>query len=248
LCLLEFTLNVTAPDWPEIDSLVQTSGALGFGLSFHAPYKGPYNPRGFSGRRRRELEELFAPVLEYAAAVGRTERPTPLVVHGAKGADARAALRRDTIAFLTWIQTQRANLCPVLELRVREEDTVKIGDSKADLMVTVSRWGTRRGGICWDLGHDARNAAETIPPGFIEHVRHVHVHDLSPHGKDHYPLVFEDDFTRHHLGDLCRAGYDRALILEVDGHIVTRLARERYTTSTRILRESLRRVAEPFYG
>jgi sugar phosphate isomerase/epimerase len=123
---------------------------------------------------------------------------------------------------------------------------VKIGDSKADLMEIVPGWGTPCGGICWDLGHDARNGSDPAPPGFVDRVNHVHVHDLSPDGEDHHPLLFGNVSYREHLRDLHQAGYSRAIILEVDGHIVARLARERETTAYRLLRESLHKMAESF--
>ena len=248
LHVLEFTLNLTAPDWPEFDTLITACRELGFRLSFHAPYKGPYNLSGFSGPQRPALEALFAPAVGYAAAIARRQGPTPLVVHGAKGTGARESLRRDTEAFLAWIEGREPNLCPALELRVREQDMVKIGDSKKDLMAMVPCWRTPCGGICWDLGHDARNGPEIAPPGFIERVSHVHVHDLSPDGEDHNPLLFGNVLYREHLQDLRQAGYNRAIILEVNGHVVTRLAAERETTSGCILRESLHKLSESFHG
>jgi sugar phosphate isomerase/epimerase len=248
LRVLEFTLNLTAPDWPRVDELVRACLELGFKLSFHAPYKGPHNPAGFSGLRRQALEELFAPVVSYAAAVARKQGPTTLVVHGAKGEGAREALRRDTEAFLAWIEGQGADLCLALELRVREEGVVKIGDSKADLMEIVLGWCPRCGGICWDLGHDARNGSEIAPPGFLEWVRHVHAHDLSPAGEDHHPFLFENVSYRTHLERLRQVGYNRAIILELDGHVVSRLAGHSKSASEGILRDSLRKLAESSHG
>jgi sugar phosphate isomerase/epimerase len=248
LRVLEFTLNLATPDWPEIDNLVRACRALGFRLSFHAPYKGPYNPAGFSGSRRQALERLFAPAVSYAAAIARREGLTPLVVHGAKGEGARESLACDTEAFLAWIEGQEPNLCPALELRVREHDMVKIGDSKADLMAIISRWRMPRGGICWDLGHDARNGSESVPPGFLERVGHMHVHDLSPDGEDHYPLLFGNVSYRAHLQRLRQVGYNRAIILELDGHVVSRLAGEDKSASERILRDSLQKLGAPFHG
>ncbi|MGD2176450.1 MAG: TIM barrel protein [Anaerolineae bacterium] len=247
LSVLEFTLNLAAPDWSEFDELVRACLELGFRLSFHAPYKGPYNPAGFSGPRGQALAGLFAPAVSHAAAIARRQGPTPLVVHGAKGEGARESLACDTEAFLAWIEGQEPNLCPALELRVREHDIVKIGDSKADLMAFISRWRTPRGGICWDLGHDARNGSESVPPGFTERVGHVHAHDLSPDGEDHYPLLFENVSHRAHLQRLRQVGYNRAIILELNGHVVSRLAGGNKSASERILRDSLQKLAEPFH-
>lgn len=247
LSVLEFTLNPAAADWPEMHDLVQACLELGFRLSFHATYKGPYNPSGFAGLRREAVEELLAPVVAYAAAVSRKQGPTTFVVHGAKGEGPRGALRRDTEAFLAWIEGRGPHLCLALELRVCEQGVVKIGDSKADLMVIASHFRTPRVGVCWDLGHDARNGPEIAPPGFMERVKHVHVHDLSPKGEDHYPLLFDNVSYKEHLRGLRHVGYDGAVILEVNGHVVTRLAREKSMTSVGILRESLQKVAESFF-
>ena len=41
LNVLEFTLNLSSPDWPEMCSLIEEGRRLGFGVTFHAPYKGP---------------------------------------------------------------------------------------------------------------------------------------------------------------------------------------------------------------
>jgi sugar phosphate isomerase/epimerase len=246
LSALEFTLSLDAADWPEIHDLIRACLALGCELSFHAPHKGFYNPSGFAGPRRPALEQLFAPALAYAAAIAGEQGPTTLVVHGAKGQGAREPLRCDTVAFLSWIEGQDSNLCPALELRTRDQELVKMGDSRADLVATLSRWRPRRGGICWDMGHDAHNGAETAPAGFLEGVSHVHVHDLSPEGEDHYPLLFGNVAYKHHLLALRQVGYDRAIILEVNGYVVTQLAREGHTTSGRILRESFSKLAEPF--
>jgi sugar phosphate isomerase/epimerase len=246
LSVLEFTLNLDAPDWREMRDLVGACLELGFRVSFHAPYKGPYNPSGFAGARREEIEELFTPVVAYAAAIGRKQGPTTLVVHGAKGEGPREALRRDTHGFLGWMEEQGHNLCPALELRVREQGTVKIGDSKTDLMAIVSRMPTRRSGICWDMGHDARNVSESVPSGFLGRVSHVHVHDVSPDGEDHYPLLSEEVFCRKHLRRLRQIGYDGAIILEINGHVVSRLARESGIASLRILRDSLQKTAQSF--
>ena len=39
LNVLEFTLNLSSPDWPEMRSLIEECHRLGFRLTFHAPYK-----------------------------------------------------------------------------------------------------------------------------------------------------------------------------------------------------------------
>lgn len=248
LRVLEFHPDPRSPDWPEIDALVEACRALGFGVSFHAPHKEPYHVAGFLGPERKRIERLFEPVVDYAAAVAGEHGPTPLVVHGAKGTTTREELWRDTEAFLSWIHDRAPNLRPALELRIRESHVTKIGDSKAELLAYVSRSRVSRVGICWDLGHDARNGATAAPPGFVERVTHVHVHDLSPRGEDHNPLLFGNAPYRDALQRLRQVGYRGPLILEVNGHLVGRVAREKGVSAMEVLRRSFREISEAVAG
>lgn len=244
--ILEFKLDLSAPGWSEMDALIDACRALGFRLSFHAPHKGPYNLTQFRGPERRGIQHRFRPVIDYAAAVAAPDRPTTLVVHGAKGPDAREALRRDTEPFLSWIRTRAADLHLALELRVREPNVTKIGDSKQDLLTFVSQSRIPGLGICWDIGHDARNGTTAAPSGFIEHVTHVHVHDLSPQGEDHYPLIYGNAPYRSALHLLSEVGYEGPIILEVNGHFVGRAANEKRIPVADILRRSFREIAQAF--
>ncbi len=246
LRVLEFHLDPTGSDWAEMASLVDACRALGFRASFHAPHKGPYNPAGFSGGDRPRIERLFEPALARAAAMAERAGATILVVHGAKGKSSRETLRRDTEAFLAWIRERAPNLQPALELRVREPDVVKIGDNKAELLAFTAQSAVPGLGICWDLGHDARNGSAPPPPGFVMNVTHVHVHDLSPSGEDHYPLLFGNAPYEDSLRRLREAGYEGACILEVDGRSVARMAQEEDVPYMDILRTSLHKMAEPF--
>ena len=244
LNVLEFTLNPSSPDWLEIRSLIEECHRLGFRITFHAPYKDPHNPAGFSGAKRDEVEWLYRPALAYAARIAEEAGTTTLVVHGAKGHGPREELRRDTQAFLAWIGEEFANLRPCIELLVREDRANKIGDNKAELVdivsgpslrlvskaTSVQATGLRAGlgsskvGICWDLGHDARNGSVAAPPGFIASVRHVHLHDIAPDGTDHCPLLFGNVPYEKYLRQLIRAGYKGAVILEVNGYLVLQFA------------------------
>lgn len=246
LQILEFTLAPAAPDWTLRDALIQDCRALGFTVTFHAPHKGPYNARGFSGAERQRIQRLFEPVIDYAAAIAREAGPTTLVVHGAKAKDGRDALRTDTHAFLSWINERAPDLRLALELRVRAPDIIKVGDTKAGLLAVVSGSGVPGLGICWDLGHDARNGASHAPTGFLKRVTHVHVHGLSPGGDDHHPLVFDNAPCRHNLRRLRRAGYAGALVLEVNGHLVARVARDRGIPPIDVISDSLRTITEAF--
>ncbi len=266
LSVLEFTLNLSSPEWPEMDSLIEEGCRLGFRVTFHAPYKGPCNPAGFSGAKRDEVERLYRPALAYAAHVAEEAGDTTLVVHGAKGNSPREELRRDTRAFLAWIVEEFPGLCPCIELLVKEERTNRIGDNKAELVEIVSgpslrpvskatsvqAMGLRAGlglpevGICWDLGHDARNGSVATPPGFVTSVRHAHLHDISPDGEDHNPLVFGNVPYEDYLRRLNQAGYRGAIILEVDGQRVSRFAATQGKHPSQILQDNLSLLRQLF--
>lgn len=262
LGVLEFTLDLSSPDWPEVNSLIEECHRLGFVLTFHAPYKDPYNPAGFSGAKRYEVEQLYRPALAYAARIAEEAGPTTLVVHGAKGHGPREELRHDTRAFLAWIGEEFADLCPCIELLVREERANKIGDNKAELVgivagpslrlvskaTSVQATGLRTGlgspkvGICWDLGHDARNGSVAAPPGFIASVRHVHLHDISPDGTDHCPLIFGNVPYEKHLRQLIGVGYGGIIILEVNGYLVSHFAAAKGVPPSQILWDNFREL------
>lgn len=244
LSVLEFTLGISSPDWPEMNSLIEECHRLGFQLSFHAPYKGPYNPAGFSRGERDKVERLYRPAIEYAARIAEEAGPTTLVVHGAKGNRPRGELRRDTETFLAWILEEAPGLRPSLELLVREENTAKIGDNKAELVKIVSGLGSPKAGICWDLGHDARNGSVAVPPGFIPSVSHVHLHDIAPDGQDHCPLLFGNVPYEKHLRQLVGAGYRKAVILEVNGYLVSRFAVAEGKHPYQILRSCLLKLGQ----
>ncbi len=245
LSVLEFRPDFSSPDWPEIEPLVEECHRLGFRLTFHAPFKGPYKSAGFSGARRGEIERIYRPAIDYAACFAKKEAsPAILVVHGAKGDRPREELRRDTVAFLTWIAEEFPSLRPSLELLVRDESVNKIGDNKAELVEIVSAVRAAGVGICWDLGHDARNGAKAVPPGFIPLVKHVHVHDISPDGRDHSPLVFGNVPYRQRLCQLIEAGYRGTVILEVNGYLVSRFAAAKGVQPSQVLWDNFKELAD----
>ena len=246
LRVLEFTLNLSSPDWPEMSSLIEECRRLGFRVTFHAPYKGPFNPAGFSRGERGKVVRLYRPALTYAARIAEEAGTTILVVHGAKGNSPRDELRRDTRAFLAWIVEEFPALRPSIELLVREERANKIGDNKAELVEIVSGLGSPKVGICWDLGHDARNGSVAAPPGFIASVRHVHLHDISPDGDDHCPLIFGNVPYEGRLRQLIWAGYKGVVILEVNGYLVSQFAAAAGKHPFQILQDNLSLLAQLF--
>lgn len=249
LTALEFTLNLSLPDWSEMSSLIEECCQLGLQIHFHAPFKGAYELAGFSGAKMKGIKNLYHPAIAYAVCIAKeTTHPAILVVHGAKGDRPRGKLRQDTEAFLTWILDEAPNLYPSLELLFREQDKTKIGDSKVELVEIVSNLNSPRAGICWDMGHDTHNIMDggdpAIPPGFIPLVNHVHVHDIAPNGEDHCPLLFGNVPYEKHLRQLVRAGFRRTITLEVNGYLVSRLAAAEGKHPNQILKGSLRKLGK----
>ena len=243
LRVLEFPMDLLVSNREEMDRLISACRRLQFAVSFHAPYGGRYNVARFLGPEREDIQRLFEPVIGYAAAIACEDGPTTLVVHGAKARGGRRAMKKATRRFIDWLGERWPGISPTLELRVLEPGVVKIGDRKSELLDVVAHCRNPRVGICWDLGHDALNGSLVAPPRFVERVTHVHVHDLSPTGEDHYPLLFGNAPYHNRLEELYRAGYSGDLILEVDGYSIVRLARERSISHMTILRESLLRLA-----
>jgi sugar phosphate isomerase/epimerase len=240
LCVLEFTLNLSSPDWPEVHVLIEECHKLGFQLSFHAPYKGPYNPAGFSTGERGKIERLFRPAISYATRIAEEAGPTTLVIHGAKRKGPRADLRRDTEAFLGWILEEAPGLRPAIELLIRDETTSKIGDNKAEVVEIVSALDSPEVGICWDLGHDTYNGSLPVPPGFLPLVHHVHVHDIAPDGRDHCPVLFGKVPYEKYLYQLAGVNYRKSVILEVNGYHVSFIAEAEGMNSYQILQSCFR--------
>ena len=244
LTILEFPMRLLVAEWNEMDALVSASRQLGFAVSFHAPYGGSYNVARFLGGEQESAKQLFNPLIGYAAAVASEDGPITLVVHGAEGRSEREQLKTATVNFVDWLWERAPQLEPALELRAREADAVKIGDRKVDLLEVLARSRNPQLGICWDLGHDAVNGWSECPPGFVERVSHVHVHDLSPSGDDHLPLLFGNVPYGDALGQLRRSSYQGVFILEVNGYSVVRIARARSVSYTQLLQESFQRVVE----
>ncbi len=239
---LEFKLDIFAPDWPEISALIEKCRHLGFRLTFHAPHKGPYNPAGFSGAKRDELERLYRPAIEYAARFAESHKPNILVLHGAKGAKPRKELFNDTNDFLAWILDDFSVIQPAIELLVKDKNINKIGDNKSELVEITSGLGSPNIGICWDLGHDALNGSKESLPNFVNQVKHVHVHDISTTAKDHSPLIFGNVPYAKHLRRLLQMGYKGAVILEVNGYLIAQLAATRKMQPGQLLRVSFEKI------
>jgi len=212
---LEFELWDGDPDWPRILPLMEDCRRLGFKLSFHAPYRGAYNVVGFAGERREELAAASAPLLDVAARFA----PAPVVVHGARSeTQPRESLYTDTVAFLEWALARYPLLTLALENLGPNPHWTKIGETRAEILRIVEELGDPRLGLCWDMGHDVLAGRLSVPDeAFLQHVIHVHLHDVDESGKDHYPLLYGRVPYRTWVPLLAQRGFEGIVTLELKG-------------------------------
>jgi sugar phosphate isomerase/epimerase len=177
---LEFILQPLEPDWGANQGLAQHCAAAGFLCYFHAPYKTPYNPQGFSSTRRGEIKELNWPAFDFADSLSKQYGLVPtIVIHGAKGDFPIDELVRDTVQFLEWVLAETSCLRPALEL-LPHKNMTRVGENRDEVLAVVEQISSDRLGLCWDLGHDVLLGYKDIPTAnFLRAVRHVHVHDIN---------------------------------------------------------------------
>ena len=213
---LEFGLDVNDADWPRFEPLMDECQRLGFDLCFHAPYRRPYTISGFSGRERARIADDYAPMLEIAARFG----PAAVVIHGACSATRRQEkLRADTVAFLRWALERYPSLTLALENLTLDANRIKIGaNSRPELSRIVGEIEAPRLGICWDLGHDVVNDCYDLPDKtWLRRVCHVHLHDVSEQGVDHYPLMYGRVPYQLWLPALVETGFEGIVTMELKG-------------------------------
>ncbi len=130
-----------------------------------------------------------------------------------------AKLREDTKNFITWALETFPNLTIALEnLDVAKPGVIKFGDRREDVLSLVIEIDHPRLGICWDMGHDIRHGVTQDPSReWLEHVVHVHVHDIDDSGEDHFPLVFDKVPNEHWIQLLMDAGMEGTITLELKG-------------------------------
>lgn len=248
LGVLEFVLNPGDPYWSQFEPLMDVCVDLGFKLSFHAPYQQPYTLAGFTDRcstppesynvlgdnpesSAADIKRDYEPMLDIAAHYG----PATIVVHGACSSTRPAAdLLADTRAFLEWALDCYPSLDFALENLGVDPGRTKIGADQANLLPIMLQLNHPRLGICWDMGHTAMNHAraeedfailENSTPelDWLRQVRHVHLHDLSERGVDHYPLMYGRVPYRRWLNALVVAGFVGTVVLEIKGHQLAHL-------------------------
>lgn len=188
LAALEFELDSNDPLWPEFAPLMAECRQLGFELCFHAPYRPPHTIAGYAGAKHFQIQLDYRSMFDVAASLG----PATIVVHGARSeTEAMHWLMNDTFRFLQWALRGYPNLTFALENPHLQEGMSKVGSSDEQLVEILDKLDSPRLKICWDVGHYV-HAGHTAPPAsaWLEHVGHVHIHDLDPAGQDHLPFLY----------------------------------------------------------
>lgn len=210
---LEYTLDANDPDWPYFLPSMEYCQQLGFTLCFHAPYRMPYTIAGFAGQEREAVEAAYAPMLDVAARFA----PTTVVVHGAHSASrSYEKLHADSVAFLRWALARYPSLTFALENLCPDPEQIKIGATHDGLLRIAEEIDDPRQGICWDMGHDVLAGRYDLPDGdWLQHVCHVHVHDVDSQGIDHYPFVYGRVPYQSWLPALAKTGFAAIVTLEI---------------------------------
>jgi len=210
---LEYELDANGPDWPHFVPSMENCQQLGFTLCFHAPYKTPYTIAGFAGQERAAIEAAYAPMLDVAASFA----PATVVVHGANSATrSYEELCADTVAFLRWALARYPSLTFALENLYPDPKRIKTGVTRAGLLRIVEEIDDPRLGICWDMGHDVLAGRYDLPDdAWLQHVYHVHVHDIDPRGVDHYPFMYGRVPYKTWLPALVQNGFEAIVTLEI---------------------------------
>lgn len=221
---LEFTLYPPDEDYAALLALAERFARAGWHCSLHAPYKDPWNPAGFAGPRRTELQVLFTPALEFAERISELGGfDVPLVIHGAHGKGPLEQLSEDTREFLAWVLERTRRVRPMLENLPPKPGYRRVGETPEQVADLVNAISHPRLGACWDFGHSVLQGQGMPPEAFLRTVRHVHVHDINPEGEDHFPLVFGRVPWREDLAALKAAGFGGLVILEINGYRASKL-------------------------
>lgn len=240
---LEFEIDSNLPEWNQVVLLIADCSAAGMEICFHAPYRPPVSLRGFHGEKREAIIETIQPVWSLANKWAlRNQFRTAIVIHGAvtdqvsyirngvmtdeledqgqsPGQQVLYSLREDTKDFIIWALDRFPNLVIALEnLDLANPGVIKFGERREDVLDLVKEINHPRLGICWDLGHDIRQGVMHDPPReWLEHVKHVHAHDIDDEGRDHFPLIFGKVPNERWIQMLVNAGMEGTITLELKG-------------------------------
>jgi len=155
------------------------------------PHAHLWIPRGFDPMR--PPVPLLAAVkgLEHWASVTGRAHCAACAVHGHRrhDPDAEAASVRDLRELDGWLR--RHGACAALEV-CRFKPEGPLGATYSEVTALAQAAGPEVG-ITWDLGHTTWNHlqgfdVEWPDERFLQRVMHVHVHDVGPTGRTHFPL------------------------------------------------------------
>jgi sugar phosphate isomerase/epimerase len=236
---LEFELWPNDPKWSCFPQLIADCKKLGFALSFHAPYRGPYTIAGFADQAQAEIEAAYTAMFNLAAEFA----PAVAVVHGASsGIQSYEELRADTIAFLRWALARYPSLTFALENVNPDPQLTKVGTERSEVLEIVQAIGNPPLGICWDMGHDILADHREVPSAtWLRHVIHAHVHDINEQRVDHCPLIYGQVPYDTWLPQLVKAGFHGAVVLELKGSNLPNRSAEAHR---HILTESIAKIAQ----
>lgn len=244
MTVLEFTLHPEGAEWEPMRLLAEECVRAGYRCHFHAPYKDPFSPAGFASARRAELEQLFAPPIEFAERMARLGDYAPaLVIHGAHGKTSLAELTDDTRQFLAWVMEQTRHSRVMLEILPPKPGYVRLSETYEQVANLVREFNHPRLNICWDFGHTVLQGYTGAPPDdFLRRVRHVHIHDINDAREDHFPLIFGNVPWQDDLRALMRVGFDGAVVMEINGYRASSVERlnERLAESFALMSNVLR--------
>ncbi len=244
MSVLEFTLQPEGDEWEPMRALAEECVRAGYRCHFHAPYKDPFNSDGFTTSRRDELIRLYETPLDFAERMAEVGNHSPaLVIHGAHGATSLAQLTEDTRQFLLWVLERTRHARLMLEILPPKPGYLRVGESYEQVVNLVRAINHLRLNICWDLGHSYLQNLNLPPQDFLCATRHVHIHDSNDAREDHFPLVFGNVPWLEDLSALIRAGFNGAVVMEINGYRASTIERlhERMAESFALMKQVIGR-------
>jgi sugar phosphate isomerase/epimerase len=230
-------VELACGDEPRVERLLgyaRAASDAGLGVSLH-PYTREGSPEGFGVGPVQEVNAQFLDLAERLADIAG--QPQRLVLHaglagtGPYAAEYGEAARR-AHEFFQWldeeVSSHRKRVLPLCETAMPAEpadDFERLADTWQTVLEMV---GGTQIPVCWDTGHAYLSALrgkhdEMPPPGFVQRVRHVHLHDVKQEGEDAYSDHHPPGQGMSPLGDYARqlaaSGYEGWILFERSAHL-----------------------------